>query len=249
MNRDYEQEVMKRKFTFLLVALLLVFTIVGINDLRKNYIKLQLDKHHLIDSTLELKKVQAEKEQLNKKFDEVLKNWDTDKIKQLEDEKKQLEEKTKQLEKDLQAKRDSKNNLAVVNVFDTANAAPVDNETIAWNFLIQKYPRHQVAGIMGNLRQEHSFQTSDVSGGLGIAQWLGNRRDNLIARGNYTSIDVQLQFMIDELNTTERAAETSLRASGSIEEATIAFQNKYERCGACMQSQRIQYAHDINSRH
>ncbi len=127
---------------------------------------------------------------------------------------------------------------------------PKSNETIAWEFLIsQGYSRVQVAGIMGNLRQEHSFQTSDVPGGLGIAQWLGNRRDNLMARPNYLDINVQLQFLIDELNSGEAVAKQHLLTSTTVEEAVLAFSHKFERCGDCRDNQRIQYAYDILARY
>lgn len=115
------------------------------------------------------------------------------------------------------------------------------NEQAAWNFLIKKYGREKTAGIMGNLMQEHKFNTSDVPSGLGIAQWLGNRRSNLIARGNYLDINVQLEFLHHELKGY------SIRED--LVGATVDFQNKFERCGRCNQSQRIQYAQEILGRH
>lgn len=98
---------------------------------------------------------------------------------------------------------------------------------------------------MGNLRQEHNFKTSDVPGGLGIAQWMGGRRSALMARDNYLDINVQLKFLVDEMNTTERAAGNAVRSAQTVEAATIAFQDKFERCGICRQEQRVQYAHSI----
>lgn len=124
------------------------------------------------------------------------------------------------------------------------------NEDRAWSFLIgQGFTRNQTAGIMGNLQQEHGFQTSDVGGGLGIAQWIGGRRTALIGKPNYLNIDVQLSFLMEELNSYEGAAGQALRAAGSVEEATIAFQNKFERCGICNQTARITYAYAILNRH
>ena len=126
-----------------------------------------------------------------------------------------------------------------------------DNETTIWNYLTsQGFTRNQVAGIMGNLKQEHGFKTSDERpNGLGIAQWIGNRADRLVANGNYLDINVQLNYLMEELNGSESAAGGAIRASGSVEEATRAFQNKFERCGVCMESQRIQYAYDILASH
>lgn len=127
---------------------------------------------------------------------------------------------------------------------------PSDPETIAWNYFIsQGFSRVQTAGILGNLQQEHGFKTSDVPGGLGIAQWLGNRRANLIAKGNYLDLNVQLAFIVEELNGVEGRAMRMLQAATTVEAATIAFQNGYERCGDCRQVTRIQHAYAILGRH
>ena len=128
----------------------------------------------------------------------------------------------------------------------------LDNETIAWNFFISNgFTREQTAGILGNFQQEHNFNTSDVPGGLGIAQWLGNRRANLMARENYLDINVQLQFVLDELNTGESASKTALLSTSSVEAATERFMTKYERCNPyyCHLNQRINYAYAILERH
>ena len=123
------------------------------------------------------------------------------------------------------------------------------NEQIAWNYLIQRFTKEQAAGIMGNLRQEHNFKTDDVPSGLGIAQWLGARREQLIQRGNYSDINVQLDYIVWELENTESRASTQLRAQTTVEGATRAFQNYYERCGDCRESQRIQYAIEYYNRY
>jgi len=131
-----------------------------------------------------------------------------------------------------------------------SNTTPSENEAIAWNFLIsQGFTRNQTAGIMGNLQQEHGFNTSDVPGGLGIVQWTSGRRANLINKGNYLDINVQLSYLMEELNGSESGAKAAVLAYDSVDSATIAFQNKFERCGQCMQSQRIMYAYEILGRH
>lgn len=125
-----------------------------------------------------------------------------------------------------------------------------DNETTAWNFFVSKgYSRNQVAGILGNLQQEHGFKTSEAPGGLGIAQWLGNRADNLRARPNHLDITTQLQFLEDELNGPEGQAKAALAASTTVEQATMAFSSLFERCGDCRNEQRISYAYQILGRH
>lgn len=127
-----------------------------------------------------------------------------------------------------------------------------ENENIAWNFLMaQGFTRNQTAGIMGNLQREHNFNTSDVPGGLGIAQWIGGRRLNLIAKGNYLDINVQLNFLMEELHSTEGRAFTRVKATTTLEAATAAFQDGFERCKPeyCNLAQRIQFAQEINARH
>lgn len=99
---------------------------------------------------------------------------------------------------------------------------------------------------MGNLKQEHNFKTDDVMPhGLGIAQWIGSRRQRLISKGNYLTLNTQLEFILEEFNTTEIRAGNALRASQTIEQATSAFERLYERCGDCRSSQRLQYAREI----
>lgn len=128
-------------------------------------------------------------------------------------------------------------------VQEIAQVVPKSNEQIAWEFFISKgLSREHTAGIIGNLRQEHNFNTSDEPGGLGIAQWLGSRRERLIQRGNHLDFNVQLNFIMEELETTEQYAYQNLKSTTTVEAATISFQNFYERCGNCMQSQRINYA-------
>lgn len=132
---------------------------------------------------------------------------------------------------------------------EMAYIAPQTNEAVAWQFLKSKgLNDHQVAGIAGNLRQEHNFKTDDVPGGLGIAQWMGGRRAALISfAGNrsYTDIHVQLEFLWHELSTTEKATLTALREASDVATATRIFQNKFERCGDCREGQRINYAQEL----
>jgi hypothetical protein len=127
----------------------------------------------------------------------------------------------------------------------------LSNEQQVWNFLMaQGFTRNQTAGIMGNLQQEHNFNTTDVAGGLGIAQWIGGRRANLIARHGATpNLDQQLEFVMHELNGVEHVAHGAVRAAQTVEGATIAFQNLYERCGKCEQPTRINYAYGILERY
>lgn len=140
---------------------------------------------------------------------------------------------------------------AVVEPEPVVIAAPapvVDNETATWNFLIANgFTRNQTAGIMGNLQQEHNFNTS----GDGLAQWNGGRRANLYARPNPNDINTQLQFMMDELNGPYLNVQAQIKTRDDLFQATMIFQNLYERCDPnyCMFNQRLQYAQAILARH
>lgn len=129
---------------------------------------------------------------------------------------------------------------------------PASNEDTIWAFLITNgFSRNQAAGIMGNLQQENNFKTSDEPGGLGIAQWIGARRDNLISKGNYLDLQTQLSFMMEEFKTTEQLAYAHILQSGTVDQAVRAFQSKYERCNPlkCNENKRMQYARAILERH
>lgn len=138
----------------------------------------------------------------------------------------------------------------VIGVGGGATTSPSQNEAIAWQFFIDKgFTPEQTAGIMGNLAQEHGFKTSDVPGGLGIAQWLGGRRAALLERKDPFSIYTQLEYIMFEFNNKEYRAYNAVKAATTVEAATIAFQNHYERCGICVEDRRIQFAYSILGRY
>ncbi|NTW61448.1 hypothetical protein HGB24_02040, partial [Candidatus Saccharibacteria bacterium] len=127
---------------------------------------------------------------------------------------------------------------------------PTENENITWDFLIQQgFSRLQTAGIMGNLMQEHRFNTSDSAGGYGIVQWTGSRRTALMALPYPDNIYTQLNFLMSELNGGYAGVRDAIKASTTLEDATIIFQNRFERCGICRQDLRLQYASDILASH
>lgn len=114
-----------------------------------------------------------------------------------------------------------------------------DKKKYSYNYLISKgLSPIQAAGVVGNLQQESNFDTKvlgfDKTGSVGIAQWLGERKTNLLNfaknKGKeYSDLDTQLDFIIHELNTTEKNAYKALKQANTVEEATKAFAWKYER--------------------
>lgn len=123
---------------------------------------------------------------------------------------------------------------------------PSENENITWDFLISNgFSRVQAAGIMGNLMQEHHFNTT----GDGLAQWTGSRRANLYSRPYPNNIYTQLNFLMEELNGGYAGVRDAMKASDSLVEVVQIFQNRFERCGYCMENNRISYARNILASH
>ncbi|MFZ1257870.1 MAG: phage tail tip lysozyme [Candidatus Saccharimonas sp.] len=123
---------------------------------------------------------------------------------------------------------------------------PGENEIITWNFLIaQGFSREQTAGIMGNLMQEHKFNTS----GDGLAQWTGGRKAALMALPDPYNIYTQLEFMMSELNGRYSGAKNAVLAATTVEAAMYAFQDRYEGCGMCRSDLRLTYAYNILASH
>ncbi|SRR5258706_7231872 len=126
------------------------------------------------------------------------------------------------------------------------------NAAVAFGFLLSKGLRDfQVAAIVGNLQQESGVdpQVPPGDGGTayGIAQWHDPRWSNLIAYATQTgrspwSLDVQLEFLWHELQTVSAFGLKSILASTTIDGATIAFQDNFERCGTCDTPSRIAFA-------
>lgn len=91
----------------------------------------------------------------------------------------------------------------------------------------------QVAGIVGNLIQESNMNPSIVnksSGAYGLAQWLGPRKKKLFQRyGTNPTFEQQLDFIWDELNTSELNAFKHLLNTKTSDEAADSVMNMFER--------------------
>jgi hypothetical protein len=122
---------------------------------------------------------------------------------------------------------------------------PSSNRDHVWNYLITNgFTDEQTAGIMGNLRQEHGFQTS----GDGLAQWMGGRKAKLMRMKNPHSLTTQLDFLVKvELSGSYSHVNKLLQKCKSVEEATTVFCNRYERPGIPAMSKRISYAREVYS--
>jgi len=139
----------------------------------------------------------------------------------------------------------------------TSEASLGNNARTAFNYFVAKgLTETQAAGIVGNLMQESSVRPTAVEfgggPGRGIAQWSVGGRFNTGAKSltsyanargaNRWALQTQLDFMWYEMATVGGYGLTELRAATTINAAVTAFQNKYEICGACAQTQRLAYA-------
>ena len=133
-------------------------------------------------------------------------------------------------------------------------------ETTAYDFFVSRgLTAAQSAGIVGNLIQESSVEPGAVEPGgpgRGIAQWsVGGRwdteRDDNVEwyakkEGlSTTSLTLQLEFVWYELSTFSGYGLASLKKTTSVSGATVVFQNDYEGCGECDESERIAYAEEV----
>lgn len=93
------------------------------------------------------------------------------------------------------------------------------------------YNKFATAALIGGLIQESNLK-SDLTnsiGAYGIAQWLGDRLNNLKKfRTSFSTLSTQLDFIVYELNNSEAAAGKKLKNAKNIEDA-IAGAAAYER--------------------
>ena len=99
------------------------------------------------------------------------------------------------------------------------------------------YSPEQVSAIIGALLQESQLNPNAINTSgenptyaYGIAQWLGIRKENLLKRKDYSKLEVQLNYIIEEFNglNEEGNAGKRIKSAKTLEEA-IAAMASYER--------------------
>lgn len=130
--------------------------------------------------------------------------------------------------------------------FKEANLPPEygetgDIKTDVYNRLRQNgFTDSEAAGITGNIAQESMFDTEALSkdgyNSHGLVQWTGDRKAHLEQFARKNGLDpkdwrTQVDFISEEMNTTERAAFEALRKNPNItpEEAAHIVREQYER--------------------
>lgn len=116
-----------------------------------------------------------------------------------------------------------------------------DIKTDVYNRLRQNgFTDSEAAGITGNIAQESMFDTEALSkdgyNSHGLVQWTGDRKVHLEQFARENGLDpkdwrTQVDFISEEMNTTERAAFEALRKNPNItpEEAAHIVREQYER--------------------
>ena len=107
-------------------------------------------------------------------------------------------------------------------------------------FVNKGLTKEQSSAIAGNLFKESSFNSNAVGDthlptySEGLAQWREGRLTNLknFAKSknkSYKDLNTQLDFLWNELNTSEKEALNYLKNSKNISEASKNFASKFER--------------------
>lgn len=103
------------------------------------------------------------------------------------------------------------------------------------NFFMNKgLTKNQAKGIYGNIMQEsggkHNIVSKDGHNSYGLAQWTGTRKARLFSKyGTNPTVNQQLEYLWDELNSTEKNALNALRNTTTVADATKVFMQKFER--------------------
>lgn len=142
----------------------------------------------------------------------------------------------------------------------SGNFAGGNNAEIVWNYLISKgFSEEQTAGFLGNFQVESGFDPTVINeiGAIGLAQWLGGRKDGLFAFAEGISSDpltleTQLQYVWFELRGEpvvpgvpgggEAGAYTRIVGTTTVEEAATVVEDAYERSGGALVPQRVNAA-------
>lgn len=113
--------------------------------------------------------------------------------------------------------------------------AITQNALIVMNYLMSNgFTKEAAAGICGNIMQESSWSlgANDGRGAYGLCQWMGDRKAELLRRGdNKPSLEVQLQFIVYEWDNESiaKSHKGELLAAKSPERAAEIVCDYFER--------------------
>ncbi|MDD8024268.1 MAG: phage tail tip lysozyme [Paracoccaceae bacterium] len=136
------------------------------------------------------------------------------------------------------------------------NASPRSNRVgyVYGRLIGHGMPPHVAAGFVGNFMVEAGPSISpravgDSGQAIGLAQW-NDRSAALVEfarkRGkDWQDLDTQIDFVMHELETTERAARDRIWATQSPRDAAMAVSQYYERPGVPHNDRRMGYAQSV----
>lgn len=114
-----------------------------------------------------------------------------------------------------------------------------DAKTVAKALMKAGFSKVQTASILANFMNESGVSPdarNKDSGAYGLGQWLGGRLKNLQGRPNWTSVETQAQFAIDEALAGSTWSghgndAKTFTTSTSTDDVTAAWYNGFERPG------------------
>ncbi|MEY1555330.1 phage tail tip lysozyme [Yoonia sp. R2331] len=127
----------------------------------------------------------------------------------------------------------------------------VDPQQLVAGLVQRGVPYAAALGIVGNMSVESGFDPgiNEIAplvpgsrGGFGLIQWTGPRRRQLeaFAGDRVADVDTQLDFLVHELGTTERAAARDIYAAEDPLEAARLVSNRFLRPGIPHLDRRIE---------
>jgi hypothetical protein len=215
-------------------------------------------KRKLEEINLELEKQRALQEKYTNKNSRQYMQALKKEIDLLNKKKKILQEQQKDLENQIRTGKVRETGIVTLDTgssssFSSSRATGNDRASTIWNFFASKgFSDSVIAGILGNLRLESGLNPeakNPSSGASGIAQWLGSRLTGLKRYAgsmgkSWKSLDVQLNYLWKELNTTEKRTLNWLlnNQNASPETVAVMFEKLFERSGGAALAQRRKYA-------
>lgn len=122
-------------------------------------------------------------------------------------------------------------------------------------FVAAGLPDHVAAGLVGNMMQESGVDINPAAVGdngnaFGSAQWNGPRRRAYLGYASQRGVDpsdfdTQIDYLLHEGKTSEKAAWDRIMAAKSAEEAAVAGSRYFWRPGAPHNENRAAYARRV----
>ena len=135
---------------------------------------------------------------------------------------------------------------------DATGSTSGNGQTAMEKAIAAGYTKEQAAGLVGNLQQESGMNPTarnEREGAQGIAQWRGERLEAFKKKYGkevmYATLDEQMDFVLHELETTEKKAGNLLKNAKTAAEAAAIVDKFYERSAGTELAKRVANANAI----